>query len=241
MRTVPDFGPHPYLFDLQPIQHTRRMMFWNRTPKPTTSAFVLLTENETSAAFAEDVQHALRHQKAALVISHFTDTHKRVQVQLELLGLTCKTLTAVSELNSGQLESLARTGVVALVPFPLIQMASPFPKSSGSPMGDADLFVPELHPTRRRDALVESFAHSIPFTTHLKYYAAIQSPLLSSFMDPEKMSGLLQQIGIKLDERIEHPMVTKALFKAQQRLEKKVAREQQAASQQQWFDLNLPR
>ncbi len=225
--------------DPAPNKGSQRPMFWNRIPKPKTTAFILLSEKEAAEAFVEDVENALRHQKAAVVISHFTETHKRVQTQLESRGITTKTLTAVSELNSGAFESMARMGSVALAPFPLLQLAAPFQKHAGPSLGKADLFVPELHPTRRRDALVESFARSIPFATQLKLYEAMDSPLLSSFMDPDKMRGFLQQFGIKLDERVESDFVTNALFKAQKRIEKKVPNEQEAASQQHWFELNL--
>ncbi|GEM_PF-2684039 len=215
-------------------------MFWKKKPKLKTLAYVLVSEEECAKAFVEDVQHSLSNQRAALVISHFTATHERVQQQLESAGISCKTLTSMSDLNAGRLESLYRMNCVPLIPFPLLQMASPFPEKTAASLGAADVYVPEMHPTRRRDELVASFTASIPFDAQLILYAAIRSPLLSSFMNPEQMEALLKNIGISPQERVEHGMLTSSLFKAQQKIEKQVQSEQEAASQQEWMQKNMP-
>jgi hypothetical protein len=69
-------------------------------------------------------------------------------------------------------------------------------------------------------------------------------PVLSSLEEPlfMKFSGnniieMMKNLGMKEDEVIGHAMVTKAIRRAQEALEKS-GRDQQAASQQEWFSVN---
>lgn len=215
-------------------------MFWKKKPKIKPIAYVLVSEEEVARAFVEDVQASFQQEKAPLVISHFTDTHKRVQHLLEAQNIQCKTLTSISDLKEGRLDSMTRMKCVPLIPFPLLQMASPFPEKEAQVYGSAEVLVPEIHPTRRRDLIVESFAASLPFHTTLYLYAAIRSPLMSQFMDPEKLEGMLTQMGIKLDERIEHTLLASSLSKAQLKIEKSVSSEKEAPSIEEWLQQNLP-
>jgi preprotein translocase subunit SecA len=47
-------------------------------------------------------------------------------------------------------------------------------------------------------------------------------------------------MGLKENEAIEHPMVSRALKNAQQKLEKQVLNEHTASSQEEWFRRNIP-
>jgi len=50
----------------------------------------------------------------------------------------------------------------------------------------------------------------------------------------------MQQLGMKEDEIIEHKMISNAIRKAQDKIEKKLLMEQTAHSQEDWLIKNLP-
>lgn len=68
---------------------------------------------------------------------------------------------------------------------------------------------------------------------------SLDEPLFS-FFGGENITPLLQKMGMQENESIEHPMVSKALKNAQQKLDKLVITEHGAASQQEWFRRNIP-
>lgn len=74
-----------------------------------------------------------------------------------------------------------------------------------------------------------------------------EAPVLSSLDEPlfmrfggERTIELMKKLGMKEDEVIGSSLITKALHNAQQKIEKQVAVEREASSQQEWFTLNFP-
>ena len=68
---------------------------------------------------------------------------------------------------------------------------------------------------------------------------SLDEPLFNYF-GGENAAMLMGKMGLKENEAIEHPMVSKALKNAQQKLEKQVLNEHTASSQEEWFRRNIP-
>jgi hypothetical protein len=68
---------------------------------------------------------------------------------------------------------------------------------------------------------------------------SLDEPLFNYF-GGENIAVLMEKMGLKENETIEHPMVSKALRNAQQKLEKQVLNEHSADSQEEWFRRNFP-
>lgn len=69
-------------------------------------------------------------------------------------------------------------------------------------------------------------------------YSSLQEPLFRLF-GSEKIIQLMQKMGTKDDEVIEHKMVSRAIRDAQEKIEKKLLIEQTARSQKDWLEKNL--
>lgn len=67
---------------------------------------------------------------------------------------------------------------------------------------------------------------------------SLDEPLLSIF-GGEKMIGILQKLGIKEDEIIEHKLVTQSIANAQRKIEERMSIEQTTRSQTEWIERNL--
>ena len=70
-------------------------------------------------------------------------------------------------------------------------------------------------------------------------FSSLKEPLFQRF-GSDKIIQMMQQLGMKDDEVMEHNMISKAIRNAQEKIEKKVLLEQLARSQEDWLNKNLP-
>ncbi len=75
--------------------------------------------------------------------------------------------------------------------------------------------------------------------TEILVYAHLAMPLFRSF-GSDNIVQLMIKMGMKEDEPIDHPMITKAITNAQEKIAKNCSIVMQATSQQEWMNLNAP-
>jgi len=68
-------------------------------------------------------------------------------------------------------------------------------------------------------------------------YSSLREPLFQQF-GGDKIIHLMQQLGMKEDELIEHNMISSAIKKAQEKIESRTGIEQTARSQKDWIEKN---
>jgi hypothetical protein len=69
-------------------------------------------------------------------------------------------------------------------------------------------------------------------------WSALDEPLFKHF-GSEKIIQMMKQLGMKEDEAIEHPMISKAIHNAQEKISKKIIIDQASHSQNDWLQKNL--
>jgi len=65
----------------------------------------------------------------------------------------------------------------------------------------------------------------------------MRDPLMEVF-GAERIIETMSRMGTKEDEMLQHSMITKAISRAQQKLDDAVKNEQRADSQEEWFKRN---
>jgi hypothetical protein len=70
------------------------------------------------------------------------------------------------------------------------------------------------------------------------FLTALDEPLLKYF-GGEKLIKMMESLGMKDDEPIEHKMITQSIANAQEKIEAKISIEQSTRSQAQWMERNL--
>jgi hypothetical protein len=70
------------------------------------------------------------------------------------------------------------------------------------------------------------------------FLTALDEPFLKYF-GGEKLIKMMENLGMKKDEAIEHKLITQSIANAQEKIEAKVSIEQSARSQAEWMDRNL--
>lgn len=128
------------------------------------------------------------------------------------IGWFDETITELEEKNSAVTVLNARTVHKALVE------------------GSIIIFI-EHHPMKsKEDAVFDQLG-----LTEAIVLTALDEPLLMIF-GGEKLIKIMQDLGMKDDEIIEHKMISQSIADAQEKIEKKVTVEQSMRSQSEWIE-----
>lgn len=96
------------------------------------------------------------------------------------------------------------------------------------------VFILEHYPLATKEVAFFESLHR----TEITVFSALADPLFIHF-GGYKITAMMQKMGMKDHETIEHTMVSKSLKNAQLKLENKVLAEQSAHSMQEWFSKNI--
>lgn len=102
-----------------------------------------------------------------------------------------------------------------------------------SHLGDSPIIFIEHHPLKSKEDLLFSelgLKEAIILT-------AFDEPILSLF-GGEKLIDIMQKLGLKEDEIIEHKLVSQSIANAQKKIEGKMVVEPSVRSQAEWIDRN---
>jgi hypothetical protein len=99
--------------------------------------------------------------------------------------------------------------------------------------GKTVIFLEHYPLSDKETSLLQSWKPTSTFVL-----SALDEPLFTHF-GGERIIQLMQQMGMKEDEPLEHTMITSAIQNAQQKLAKKVTVEHTAASMEEWFRKNI--
>lgn len=104
--------------------------------------------------------------------------------------------------------------------------------------GPVAILVAEIHPMAGKDQLLhECILKSYPYSKIL-FFTSTDGPLMKAF-GGEKIHKMMLALGMDENEKLEHSMITKSIFKAQEKIKAKVQHEKPAYSKQEWMDTNV--
>jgi hypothetical protein len=105
-------------------------------------------------------------------------------------------------------------------------------------LGDCEIIFVEHYPLySKQKAVLEKIALLTNDTIKACFYISMKAPLMEVF-GTERIVELMSRMGTKDEDMLEHPMMSSAINKAQQKLDKEVKIERKANSQAQWFKIN---
>jgi preprotein translocase subunit SecA len=100
------------------------------------------------------------------------------------------------------------------------------------------LFVEHYPIFSKEEAVLNKIDLLTDFKATICFYISLDEPLLQKF-GSDSIKGLMQKLGLKDNECIEHSFVTKSISNAQQKIEKKASNDSEATSQDAWFKKNF--
>lgn len=99
-----------------------------------------------------------------------------------------------------------------------------------------ELIIAELHPLKSR---FYNVVNHFEKCQSIVCYTSLDNPFFER-MGGGRLTNLMEKLGMDEYEEISHPMVTKSIIKAQEKIESKIEVEQRAKTFEEWVKINLP-
>jgi hypothetical protein len=90
----------------------------------------------------------------------------------------------------------------------------------------------------RESNIIGSIALALKGKFTLSFWISLEDPLMKAF-GSDRIVSVMESLGMKEDECIEHSMVTKSIERARKKIAEKVRMETECASAETWFETNL--
>lgn len=165
------------------------------------------------------LQH-LKDQEKSVLIYYFEDTKNAVQEVLNTAPINYSTdvnsfVTKVWLINANTL-------------------------LNKSDIGNRTVFFAEHHPSFSRENEIKQHLLEIEGIKEVIFYTSFEDKLLQLF-GSERILQLMEKMGFKDDEVIEHTMISTSIERAQKRIDEKLSIHNNNTRQRKdWFEINLP-
>ncbi len=216
-----------------------RWLGLNRTLTYETDS-IWLSRKSALAGLARDAAQWLGEDAAVLVVAHFPAALAAVQAALDEASVPWR-LHEEKLAGPDVIRMFREVGEGALLLVPAVALRSDLPLASGVHDRTTPVAIlgAERHPLRAPDERIEQFAATIPYRTRLTFYVALEDPLLARFTG-DWVKSVLRNLGMKEDQSINSPMVTKRIKAAQLKLaQDPLIRDLPSDSVEEWCRNNL--
>lgn len=165
------------------------------------------------------LQH-LKDQEKSVLIYYFEDTKNAIQEVLNTAPINYSTdvnsfVTKVWLINANTL-------------------------LNKSDIGNRTVFFAEHHPSFSRENEIKQHLLEIEGIKEVIFYTSFEDKLLQLF-GSERILQLMEKMGFKDDEVIEHTMISTSIERAQKRIDEKLSIHNNNTRQRKdWFEINLP-
>jgi hypothetical protein len=193
---------------------------------------VYRTNREKESAIGFDVEAFLAAGQDVFIFYYFDATKKWIEYFLSAKGI-----------EFTDLESANRATKVTLVPALELTSSSRIKetlKRYSNPESSQFLFA-NHYPMYTKEANVLddlSMLHDEAIIAAC-FYISLDDPLMAAF-GSDRIKMLMDKMGYKEGEVIQHAMVTRSISRAQQKLDSEITYENRADSQEDWFQRNMP-
>ena len=180
-----------------------------------------------------DALRLITEGKAPIVIPHFSESQETI-----IQFLSSNNVPYFLIETGGSAEALSQSQVVYVSSVKFFQSAEAidFLTKLSNKRSFQLLFLGHYPIPSKENKLLERLANINSFTT--TFYSSLDEPSFEIFGAAQIIS-VVEKLGLKDDESIEHAMVAKAMERAREKIESKVKFEHEASSEREWFQLNV--
>jgi hypothetical protein len=94
------------------------------------------------------------------------------------------------------------------------------------------------HPLISTESKLLNEIYSLTQIKSFLFCLSLDNPLMQ-FFGSENMKSLMEKLGMKKDECVEHGMVSKSIMRAREKISERVKTEIHSTSEKEWFDRNV--
>jgi len=188
------------------------------------------TNDHALRGLATDALKAITLEEIPVVLSFFDESKNRVMSYFAAKGAPCFDLKS---------ETLANTTHLQKVIFcaNAFECASLLTNSSLYKKKIRFLFESHYPLTAPEQHVLEEL-HTLTGASSFTFYLSIDGPLMKVF-NSGNLIPLMEKLGLKDDECIEHNMVSRSVLRAREKINETTPHEIRAASEKEWYDRNI--
>ncbi len=187
--------------------------------------------DEKARGLGLDVDAYLAANQNVFIFYYFEETKSWVENLLSEKGIDFK-----------ELDQANGSTKVTLVPASEIKASSRVVdalRRYSDPNTTQFLFANHYPHFYKETEILEELIHLHETVIECCFYVSLDDPLMEVF-GSEKIKSILDRMGVKENEVIQHGMVTSSIARAQKKIDANVTNELRAKSQEEWFRVNLP-
>lgn len=195
---------------------------WPFRPKPPAilrnDAFWLTTEGRLRGLLTA-AQNSRAAGARTLLITHFPHTRDDLSAALASASIPFESLdhpTTAPQLLT-QLQSHSAPHIILALAGSLLPSPPRAPIVSLNPP-IIDMLIAERYPLRASDDALVTFALSLSARS-IQFHVSIKDPLMQAFSG-EQTASILRTLGMSDNDSIDHPMLTRSIERAQQKIAK---------------------
>lgn len=172
-----------------------------------------------------------------LTVYHFQETGEAVRAEFERQSVSCGMVQFFDTVRGSGLDHWRSLGDTLLI------KADDLPDPAGGgrrkPPGEGAISVhlAELYPLKSGDEPVLHLAEVLPGSLEFTGFVALDEPWLQ-LLGMERIKRLLEQLDVDEGEMLSHPLISRSLDNAREKIEAGVQVESKANSCAEWMRLN---
>jgi hypothetical protein len=199
-----------------------------KSDKPAYTDRVWRTADMALRGMITDAMLAITHKQVPVVLCFFEDEFTQITKFLAEKGVPA---VALREYKNQRQEGVVWYASAQSAPDFIPALAN---------QSVVMLFFGHFPLPTKENTLLQKIKSSIP-SASIAFYSSLDEPAFKMF-GAERLTDLLDKLGMKEEEAIEHSMVTKAMQRAREKVESmmsKVQGEIPATSEAEWFSRNI--
>lgn len=192
------------------------------------------TEEQSWRGLGREALLSLKENRQPVIISFFPKDRKRMEDYLS------KVHVPLEVLEHGQTFSRRPNVIYSCLAEDLHSSALMSFLEQCHLQPGLSVFVPAHYPIiASENKMLEKLNHLAAGKVVPVFCIHLQSLLLKQF-STENLTALMEKLGMKDDECIQHALVTKSIIRVREKLAQDVIVEKTASSEEEWFHKNLP-
>ncbi len=202
-------------------------LFSSRSSKKTATNKVWITAETCLKGIAREGLLAVKNSEPAILITVFEESHIRLMAFLDSNKVPHRVINSFSgkdvlDVRNSLLVFNASSGVVG--------------KNLSTDKKVTILFYGRCPNQVTESKMLEDLSLQFP-SSKIAFCLSLEDPIFEA-LGADRIKPLMESLGMKEDECIEHPMVDKAIANALEKVNKSLVMEQKAHSEKEWFAKN---
>lgn len=179
-----------------------------------------------------DALQEVKARQVPVIAAYFRDGQQRLVDFLNIHQIP------YLHIHSGNLhEASAAAEMILLIDWECMKASVIGQVSAHLPSGVKKIFILGHYPLPRKESLVLE-KMSVARVFEIIFYSALDDASLRPF-NGDKIMELVEKLGLKDEEPVEHRFVTKSMEHARTKIQERVKFEKEADSEEVWFTKNL--